>query len=286
MDLDLAIQNTMKRSHMENAMHGVMSDFGGTYQLNSYTESASAAETILGTPVAVMGTNPMARAGEAYNAPRVTKSPPSASPFSESFDGYRLDHSGDSWTLYRLQTEKAGFWGRLSGKQDTVGGERCRPFQNFGPFDLLEEKSFYKSQAARQVPDRAGLQVEIPGAAGKIAKKVLHLIGITLGVGQSQPPAGDLAESVVPAYQSPRGTACGRGDNPGPFQLFRQPTDNRIEPGALGGGAIIFQPLKFYCRTFCDPGKQGLQSIEIEHFELDIRGTVNRNDDRFHTHVL
>ena len=120
MDLDLAIQNTMKRSHMENAMHGVMSDFGGTYQLNSYTESASAAETILGTPVAVMGTNPMARAGEAYNAPRVTKSPPSASPFSESFDGYRLDHSGDSWTLYRLQTEKAGFWGRLSGKQDTV----------------------------------------------------------------------------------------------------------------------------------------------------------------------
>jgi len=121
MDLDLAIQNTLKRSHMENAMHGVMSDFGGTYQLNSYTESANAAESILGTPVAVMGTNPMARAGESYTAPRVTKSPPSTSgPFSESFDGYRLDHSGDSWTLYRLQTEKAGFLGRLAGKQDTV----------------------------------------------------------------------------------------------------------------------------------------------------------------------
>ena len=120
MNLDLAIQNTMKRSHMENAMHGVLSDFGGSYQLNSYTESASAAERILGTPVAVMGTNPLARAGESYNAPRVTKSPPSASPFSESFDGYRLDHSGESWTLCRLQTEKAGFWARLSGKRDTV----------------------------------------------------------------------------------------------------------------------------------------------------------------------
>jgi len=123
MDLDLAIQNTMKRSHMENAMHGVMSDFGGTYQLNSYTESVSAAESILGTPVAVMGTNPMARAGESYGATPtpVTKSPPSTSgPFSESFDGYRLDHTGDSWTLYRLQTEKAGFWARLSGEQDVV----------------------------------------------------------------------------------------------------------------------------------------------------------------------
>ena len=45
MDLDLAIQNTLKRSPMEGAMHGVLSDFGGTYQLNAYTESASAAES-------------------------------------------------------------------------------------------------------------------------------------------------------------------------------------------------------------------------------------------------
>ena len=42
-----------------------------------------------------------------------------SAPFSEAFDGYRLEHNGESWTLYRLQTEKAGF-ARLSGKQDTV----------------------------------------------------------------------------------------------------------------------------------------------------------------------
>ncbi len=121
MDLDLAIQNTLKRSPMEGAMHGVLSDFGGTYQLNAYTESANAAESILGTPVAIMAPNPSARPGESYsNIPLVTKSPPSAGSFSEAFDGYRLDHSGDTWTLYRMQTEKAGFWARLSGKQDTV----------------------------------------------------------------------------------------------------------------------------------------------------------------------
>ena len=120
MDLDLAIQNTLKRSPMEGAMHGVLSDFGGTYQLNAYTESASAAESILGTPVAVMAPYADARPGESYTAPRVTKSPPMSAPFSEAFDGYRLEHTGESWTLYRLQTEKAGFWARLSGKQDTV----------------------------------------------------------------------------------------------------------------------------------------------------------------------
>jgi len=47
MNLDLAIQNVLKRSEMENAMHGVMSNFGGTYQLTSYTESAKSAESIL-----------------------------------------------------------------------------------------------------------------------------------------------------------------------------------------------------------------------------------------------
>ena len=52
MNLDLAIQNVLKRSEMENAMHGVMSNFGGSYQLTSYTESAKSAESILGTPVA------------------------------------------------------------------------------------------------------------------------------------------------------------------------------------------------------------------------------------------
>ena len=40
MNLDLAIQNTLKRSPMESAMHGVLSNFGAQYELKSYTENA------------------------------------------------------------------------------------------------------------------------------------------------------------------------------------------------------------------------------------------------------
>jgi len=40
MNLDLHIQNVLKRSEMENAMHGVMDSYGGQYQLTSYSESA------------------------------------------------------------------------------------------------------------------------------------------------------------------------------------------------------------------------------------------------------
>ena len=44
MNLDLAIQNVMKRSEMEGAMHGVMSNFGASYELMAYTDSAKSAE--------------------------------------------------------------------------------------------------------------------------------------------------------------------------------------------------------------------------------------------------
>jgi len=44
MNLDLAIQNTLKRSPMDSAMHGVLSNFGGQYELKSYTENGSLQE--------------------------------------------------------------------------------------------------------------------------------------------------------------------------------------------------------------------------------------------------
>ena len=46
MDLDLNIQNVLKRSEMENAMHGVMDSYGGQYQLTAYSESAKLAEQV------------------------------------------------------------------------------------------------------------------------------------------------------------------------------------------------------------------------------------------------
>ncbi len=120
MNLDLAISNTLKRSPMENAMHGVCSNFGGSYQLNAYTESANTAESIIGRPIAVLANNPDTRAGESYLTPSTaTKSPASDSgPFSHDFtDGYRLEHTDGGWALYRTEMTDPGFWAKVFGKQ-------------------------------------------------------------------------------------------------------------------------------------------------------------------------
>lgn len=115
MNLDLAIQNTLRRSPMEGAMHGVMSDFGGTYQLTAYTESSKAAESILGKPVAHMTPNALSR--PAHNTPqRVVKNAEPTSDVSTVIDGYTLSYSASSknWTL--SSTGIPGFWDRLMGR--------------------------------------------------------------------------------------------------------------------------------------------------------------------------
>jgi len=53
MNLDLAIQNTLKRSPMEGAMHGVLSNFGAQYELRSYTENAGLADQLFGDRVGI-----------------------------------------------------------------------------------------------------------------------------------------------------------------------------------------------------------------------------------------
>jgi len=115
MNLDLAIQNTLRRSPMESAMHGVMSDFGGTYQLTSYTESAKSAEDILGKPVAHMAPNALSR--PAYAEKRVVKRAEPTSDLSTTIQGYTLTYSAGSknWTL--SSTAAPGFWDSLMGRK-------------------------------------------------------------------------------------------------------------------------------------------------------------------------
>ena len=48
MNLDLAISNTLKRSPMDSAMHGVASNLGdGHYRLNAFYESEEEAKAII-----------------------------------------------------------------------------------------------------------------------------------------------------------------------------------------------------------------------------------------------
>jgi len=103
MNLDLAIQNTLKRNPMENALHGVMDDYGAQFQLTSFTSTAKGAEAIFGAPVAVMAPNILSR-------PTTTRtrkaSEGSREPYSANIgEGYRLEYSptGPSWTLYRIE---------------------------------------------------------------------------------------------------------------------------------------------------------------------------------------
>jgi len=62
MNLDLAITNTLKMGAMENAMHGVMSTYGQTYELHAIPYDIKKAEQILGSKVGVASNNPLARA--------------------------------------------------------------------------------------------------------------------------------------------------------------------------------------------------------------------------------
>ena len=114
MNLDLAIQNTLRRNPMESAMHGVMSDFGGTYQLTAYTESSKAAEDILGKPVAHMTPNALSRPAHAER--RVVKHAEPTSDMTTMIDGYTVTYSAASknWTL--SSNGVAGFWDRLLGR--------------------------------------------------------------------------------------------------------------------------------------------------------------------------
>jgi hypothetical protein len=114
MNLDLAIQNTLKRSEMENALHGVMDNYGAQFQLTSFTSTAKGAEAIFGAPVAVMAPNILSR-------PTTTRTRKAADGRREPYTanigaGYRLEYSptGPSWTLYRIDKATPTVGDRLS----------------------------------------------------------------------------------------------------------------------------------------------------------------------------
>jgi hypothetical protein len=119
MNLDLAIQNVLKRSEMESAMHGVMSDFGSNFQLTSYTESAKAADSILGVPVAHMSPNILSRPVITKKAETYAAADPNQN-LATKIDGYNLtyDAKTKNWTLG--QQLKPGFWESLFGGNPRV----------------------------------------------------------------------------------------------------------------------------------------------------------------------
>ena len=84
MNLDLAIMNTLKRGPMDNALHGVISNYGQTYELHAIPQTIKKAEDMLGTSVGFMASNPMAKSSVpwASDVSFVDTAIPSNTPFS------------------------------------------------------------------------------------------------------------------------------------------------------------------------------------------------------------
>ena len=156
MDLDLHIQNVLKRSEMENAMHGVMDSYGGQYQLTAYSESAKLAEQVWGVPVGVTSPNVLSRpTTSATKIMRKAESSQGLSPLDKTIGaGYRLTYSpeDDSWKLFVVTPEEgslAKFWNKLTGQ--TPESERIS-IQKSGVYAMnrfLTELEYRKDISAR-----------------------------------------------------------------------------------------------------------------------------------------
>jgi len=123
MDLDLALQNVVKRSPMDSAMHGVASNLGdGHYRLNAFYESEEEAKAILGEPLASYVPNPVSAYVRPPTGPPASPNPAS---FSEELgNGYSLsyDQSSQTWALNKMSVKNGlgGFWAKLTGGDESV----------------------------------------------------------------------------------------------------------------------------------------------------------------------
>jgi len=123
MNLDLHIQNVLKRSEMENAMHGVMDSYGGQFQLTAHSESAKLADQVWGVPVGVTSPNSLSRPStSATKTMRQAESSQGSGPLDETIGaGYRLTYSPEdnTWTLFVVAPDPgslAKFWHELTGR--------------------------------------------------------------------------------------------------------------------------------------------------------------------------
>ena len=153
MDLDLHIQNVLKRSEMENAMHGVMDSYGGQYQLTAFSESAKLAEQVWGVPVGVTSPNSLSR--PSTSATKTIRQAESSGPLDETIGaGYRLTYSPEdnSWKLFVVTPDEgsiAKFWNKLTGQ--TPESERIS-IQKSGVYAenrFLTELEYRKDISAR-----------------------------------------------------------------------------------------------------------------------------------------
>lgn len=97
MNLDMAISRELKRSPMENAMHGVSENLGGQYQMKALPQTMATVDDLFGTNLGNYSTGGVSR--PSYKAKEDTHTP---SDFADVISGYTLAYHADTnkWCLY------------------------------------------------------------------------------------------------------------------------------------------------------------------------------------------
>ena len=123
MDLDLALQNVVKRSPMDSAMHGVASNLGdGHYRLNAFYESEDEYNALMGEPLMTYIPNPVSAYVRPPTGPPNTPNPESFN--QEIGNGYSVsyDQSSKTWALNKMSVKSglSSMWAKLTGGEESV----------------------------------------------------------------------------------------------------------------------------------------------------------------------
>tara|TARA_R110002051_G_scaffold322781_2_gene414154 strand:- start:3025 stop:3927 length:903 start_codon:yes stop_codon:yes gene_type:complete len=291
MNLDIAIQNTLKRGPMENAMHGVMDNHGGRYQLTSYTSSAKGAEAILGTKLGTMSNNPLSRP----TSTRKVSQAESMGPLSQNIGaGYELEFNptGEVWTLYRLEEIPKTSWERVTsffgGDSSEVEIKKTPTIQRGGTYSLnrfltvLQNRSDltsgFKDQITTLVIQHANGATSNPDfttpetanqAAGQIvtSPSIAYAEGVTTPFGTEMILTPSLAKTST-------------GSQPLSAQSFNSSNvtiharGTRTQDGGFGGPTLIPTPLtRSQMGTVRDalgnkPNQHITQGVRVPHSAL------------------
>lgn len=95
MNLDMVISRELKRSPMENALHGVVENLGGQYQLKALPSTVAQVEDLFGTDLGNYTTGGVSRPSYKEAAPPIEN-------YADFIDGYTLvyERATKKWGLY------------------------------------------------------------------------------------------------------------------------------------------------------------------------------------------
>jgi hypothetical protein len=254
MNLDIAIQNTLKRSEMENAMHGVMDNYGGRYQLTSYSSAAKGAEAIFGKPMGTMTSNNLRR--PSYKDSKKSEYVGSYQKAIGNDYSLEYDAGKSTWTLFQIVPVQKTFGEKVRGffsgdrSEDTTKKEvviqRSGTYAAHRFLTLLDYRNDLSTDLKDQVSSCVITHMNSNNAPVATADQAIGRTtdSPTIAYGaETQTPFGAMS-SLTPSMAK---TAV--GSQPVSAQSFNTTSVNvsqagvRQQSGGLGGNSFVPAPL-------------------------------------------